>query len=77
MSEQQIQEILRRLDSQDTVIKEIVEQNKRQFQMLEPLYKIFTNATGFGSISIVILKTLVLIGAGFGVVYAAIKWLKQ
>lgn len=54
----------------------ISEQNKRQFQMLEPMYKIFKNVSGFNSISVWILKGLALLGAGLGVVYALIKWLR-
>lgn len=57
-------------------MKEISDQNKRQFQMLEPMYKIFVPIQGFSSITMWILKALILIGAGFGVIYGAIKWLK-
>ena len=77
MSEQQIQQILKRLAEQDDAIKAISEQNKRQFQMLEPMFKIFTSVSGFQNISSIILKTIILIGAGIGVVYGALKWLKQ
>ena len=44
---------------------------------LEPVYKVFESVTGFNSISVWILKGLVLIGAGIGVVYGFIKFLKN
>lgn len=46
-------------------------------EKLDPMYSIFTNAKGFGDISVWILKALVLLGAGIGVVIASIKWLKN
>ncbi len=57
-------------------IQAVSEQNKRQFQMLEPMYKLFENVSGFNSIAVWILKGLALIGAGLGVLYAFLKWLK-
>jgi hypothetical protein len=56
---------------------EISNQNKRQFQMLEPMYNIFTSVKGFNGISVWILKALILIGAGVGVLYGLIKYLKS
>lgn len=77
MSEHENNEIMHRLNAQDKAIQDIIEQNKRQFQMLEPMYKIFTGVSSFGDISVWILKGLILVGAGMGVIYAFIKWLKS
>jgi hypothetical protein len=58
-------------------IREISEQNKRQFQMLEPIYKIFTNVKGFNGITSWLLKTIILLGAAVGAIYGFFKWLKS
>ena len=44
---------------------------------LDPMYMIFVNAKGFGNVAVWMLKAMVLVGAGLGVLYAFIKWLKQ
>lgn len=44
---------------------------------LNPMYEIFTGVKGFNNISVWILKALILIGAGIGVIYGMIRWLKQ
>lgn len=76
MSHDELKQLHTRLDQVEKQISEIFEQNKRQFQMLEPMYNIFTSVKGFNGISAVILKAIVMIGAGVGVVYALLKWLK-
>jgi predicted nucleotidyltransferase len=76
MTDQQIREILKRMSEQDKKIDEIFEQNKRQFQMLEPMHKIFVSAQGFSGVTGSILKGLILLGAGIGVIYGLIKYLK-
>lgn len=61
-------------------IRELKESNDAQFISLnakvDPMYQLFSNATGFNNVSIIILKGLLLLGAGVGVVIAFIKWLK-
>lgn len=45
-------------------------------EKLEPVHQIFESVTGFNSIAVMILKGLVLLGAGIGVIYTLIKYLK-
>ena len=59
------------------LIKDVSEQNKRQFQMLEPMYTIFTSVKGFNGISAALLKGIIIVGAAGGVVYGIIKWLRM
>ncbi len=61
----------------DKKMDEIVAQNKRQFQMLEPMYKIFTSVQGFNGISAVLIKGIIALGAAGAVIYGVIKWLKS
>lgn len=42
----------------------------------EPMYQIFESVSGFNQIAIWILKGLIMIGAGIGVIYGAIKYLR-
>lgn len=84
MSEQQITQILKRMDDQDRVLQSIRQEQrdaKAKIETLEtklePLHKVFDSVTGFNSIAVLILKGLILIGAGVGVVTGFIVWLKK
>lgn len=76
MSEQQIQQILKRLDAQDKVFTAIRNDIANLKDEIRPLNDIFNNVSGFGYITINILKALALVGVGVGVVYGFIKFLK-
>lgn len=56
------------------------QQMQRQHQeimaMLSPMSTIFKSVTGFNGVAVWILKAIVLFGAGLGVLWGAIKWLK-
>lgn len=81
MSDQQIKEILKRLDQQDADTKAIyLRQSERLDEIsakVDPMYNLFTNATGFNNISVWIMKMMAAVGVAIGVLYAAIKWLRQ
>lgn len=84
MSEQQIKQIIDRLDKQDKVLQSIRQEQKDAKikietleQKLEPVHKVFDSVTGFNSVAVLILKGLILIGAGVGVVTGFILWLKK
>lgn len=70
MSEQQIEQIIKRLDKQDEVLRSI--QAK-----VDPVYAIFQNVEGFGNITVNLLKGLGLLGLSIGVVYAFINWIRN
>lgn len=46
-------------------------------QTLAPMTEILTNAKGFNRIAVWFLKSVIMAGAAFAVIYGAIKWLKQ
>ncbi len=48
-----------------------------KLEKLKPIQELFTSAVGFDKISVWILKALVAVGAGVGVIYAFLKWLKS
>lgn len=84
MSEQQIQQILKRMDDQDKVLQSIRQEQgeaKKKIEVLEaklePVHKVFDSVSGFNSIAVWILKGLIMLGAGIGVIYGLIKYLKQ
>lgn len=88
MSDQQIQQILKRLDEQDKKAQERVDEQHKTYLIIrndianlqedmKPIHALFDNVTGFNRISVWILKGLVLLGAGVGVVYGFIKFLKN
>lgn len=84
MSDQQIKQILDRLEQQDKVLQSIRQEQgeaKKKIDVLEmklePVHKVFDSITGFNSITVWILKGLILIGAGVGVIYGLVKYLKQ
>ena len=88
MSDQQIQQILKRLDQQDKAALERIDEQHKTFLMIrndianlqeemKPIHALFDNVTGFNRISVWILKGLVLIGAGVGVVYGFIRFLRN
>jgi len=83
MSNDQIKQILDRLEQQDKVLQSIrQEQREAKAKIetletkLEPVHKVFDSVTGFNSISVWILKGLIMLGAGIGVIYGFIKFLK-
>ena len=44
---------------------------------LEPMYEIFENVSRFNRVTIYLLKAVIMIGAGLGVLYGFIKYLKE
>lgn len=58
---------------QEAARLEIVELKRK----LEPVHQVFESVTGFNSIAVWILKALVLFGAGLGVIWTLIKYLKN
>lgn len=83
MSNDQIKQIIDKLEAQDKVLKAIVAEQaaaKIKFETIEtkldPVYTVFESVTGFNAIAVWILKALILLGAGIGVVYGFIKFLK-
>lgn len=81
MSEQQIKQILNRLDQQDTENRRIHDEQTRQLKNIsdkvDPMYILFTNATGFNRISVWIMKGLAMIGVAVAVLYGFFNWLKE
>lgn len=84
MNKDQIKQILDRLEQQDKVLQSIRQEQKDAKvkieileAKLEPVHKVFDSVTGFNSIAVWILKGLILIGAGVGVVTGFILWLKK
>lgn len=77
MSEQQIQQILKRLDQQDQALRIIQAGQAQMKEDLEPIHKMFDSVSGFNKISVWILKALVLFGAGLGVIYGALEWIRN
>lgn len=77
MSEQQINQILKRLDQQDATLRNILDTQSTMQENLEPIHEMFNSVSGFNQIAVWILKALVLFGAGLGVVYGAIEWLRR
>ena len=70
MTETPHEQLIKRLDSIDKRFKSVEDK-------LNPMYEIFVGAQGFNKISVWILKALILVGAGVGIVYGFIKYLKQ
>jgi hypothetical protein len=84
MSEAQIHQILKTLEQQDKVLSsirreqgEVKSELKEYKEKLEPMYKVFASVNGFNAISVWIFKALILLGAGIGVVYGFIKWIRN
>lgn len=88
MSDEQIKQILKRLDAQDAASEARTEEQYKTFLIIrndisnlqremEPIHALFDSVSGFNKISVWILKGLVLLGAGIGVVYGFIKYLKN
>ena len=84
MSEQQINQIMKELGEQNKVLQHIREEQKevrRELQeykeKLEPVHKIFESVNGFNSIMIWFLKALILFGAGTGIIWGFIQYLKK
>jgi hypothetical protein len=69
MSEQQINEILKRLGDQDKMLKDIQAQVK-------PVAELYSSVKGFGEVGALIIKVVLALGAVTTVIYGLIKWLK-
>lgn len=77
MSEREIEALQR---AQDDINKRMVRYEENQAELiktLKPISDVFDNVNGFGSVSILILKALALLGMGIGIVYAFINWLRR
>lgn len=81
MSEAQINQILKRLDQQDVEHRKIHEAQTKQLQEIsakvDPMYTLFTNATGFNKISVWIMKGLAMIGTAIAAIYIVLEFLKK
>lgn len=44
---------------------------------LNPMFDVFSSVKNFNGVTVWILKSLILFGAGLGVMYGAIKWFKS
>lgn len=81
MSDHQIAQILKRLDQQDAENRRIHDELSKQLKdisaKVDPMYTIFTNATGFNKISAWIMKGLAMVGVAVAVVYGFLKWLRE
>lgn len=81
MSEQQINQILKRLDQQDVENRRIHDQQtealKEISDKVDPMYTLFTNATGFNNISVWIMKGLAVIGTAITTLYILVDFLKK
>lgn len=88
MSEQQIQQILKTLKEQNEKEELRAVEHQKTFLIIrndianlqedmKPVLVIFNSVTGFNRVSILLLKGLVLLGAGIGVMYGFIKFLKN
>lgn len=73
MSEQQINQILKRLDQQDKALSDI----SKKLTEFEPVKQAFDNVMGFDKVAMWALKGLALLGAGLGVLYAFINWIRH
>ena len=70
MTETPHEQLIKRLDSIEHRFDSIESK-------LNPMFEIFTNVKSFSCITTWILKALILIGAGVGVIYGVIKYLKE
>lgn len=84
MSENQIKIILEGMASQNETLKAIQDEQKavrkelKEYKdKMEPVYKVFENVSGFNSITIWILKGLILLGAGISVIWGFLKYIKN
>lgn len=72
MSDTEIRLIMKRLDEQDKMLKDI----KAEVDSLKPVKEAFNSVMGFDKVSVWILKFLAMLGAGIGVIVVFIKWLR-
>ena len=67
----------RRLVAVEEFDRQHLEIHRQMMEELKPITEVFNNVNGFRSVSILILKGLIILGAGIGVVVAFIKYLKS
>ena len=72
--EEEFAEHLRQISANQTKIFEILERLQAQN---DEMYAIFDKSKGFWSVSGTILKAVILISAGAGVLFGWVKWLKS
>lgn len=81
MSEAQIKQILKRLEAQDKRMEAIAVDIAKQIGGLkadiQPVKAAFDSVTGFSNISVWLLKFIALFGSVVGIIWAAIKYLKE
>src|SRR3954466_11355628 len=58
-------------------VGEVVDQNKGQFQIIEPTAKGFTSVKGFNGVAVWLIKGIIGIAAAVGIIYGFIKYLKS
>ena len=64
------EQLIKRLDA-------ITERLDTMEAKINPMYEIFTSVKGFNGVARWIIKALIMLGAGIGIIYSLIKWLKQ
>lgn len=72
MSDNEIRQIIKRLDEQDRMLKDIA----KELTELKPMKEAFNSVMGFDRVAVWFLKFLAMLGAGIGVIVLFIKWLK-
>lgn len=81
MSEAQIKQILKKLEEQNVENRQIHDLQTKQLKEIsakvDPMYTLFTNATGFNRISVWILKGLAIIGTAIAALYIIIEFFKK
>jgi hypothetical protein len=79
MDDQQKQHLenQKKLDELLALSKKQDERMDTMEQKINPMYLVFSNIQNFNSVFVWILKALILFGAALGVLYGAVKWLKN
>lgn len=77
MSEQQINQILKRLDEQDKASAQDRKTLAEISAKVDPMYTLFTNATGFNKISVWIMKGLAMVGTAIAAAYLILEFFKK
>ena len=44
---------------------------------LDPMYELFTETKGWGNITLIILKGVILIAAAIAALYGVLRWIKE
>lgn len=81
MEQNHYSKILEKMDERITQLEAFekvhLQLHAEMMLQLKPITETFSNVNGFGKVTINILKGLVLIGAGLGVIYALVEFLRN